>query len=162
MAREATFEKYLQLLGLLLLTAIGLTVAFILLLVGFRGLFGVFNTLPWIAFIYRSLLLIVPFAVFVPVYIIFFRRTAGHPVAAIRLISRIIFLAAILSWGYALVSDLLAFGGKSSMTMEGYLSFDLFFLAGHVACVFFTGILQALSMPKEPDWMDRGGDGMSR
>ena len=159
MDRQPALEKYLQLLGLLLLSAIGLTLAFILLLVGFRGLFGIFNSLPWVAFIYRSLLLIVPFAVFVPVYVIFFRRSATHPVAAVRIISRLLFIAAIISWVYALGSDLLAFGANKSMTIEGYLSFDLFFLAGHVAAIFFVGIVQALSMPTEPDWMDRGGKG---
>lgn len=153
--REDTFEKYLKLLGLLLLAAVVLVLGFLLLLIGFRGLFGLFNTLPWMAFVYRALLVIVPFAVFVPAYVIFFRRTATHPAPWVRIFSRLIFAAAILSWFYSLVSDMIVFFRKPTMTVEGFLSFNLFFVAGHIACIFFIGILQALTTVKEKDWMDR-------
>jgi hypothetical protein len=152
---QDNLEKYLQLLGLILLSVAGFLIAFVLLLLGFRGLFGLFSYVPWIAVVYKFCLMCIPFMVFMAAYVIFFRRNRLHPAAWVRFTSALIFTIAIGSWIFALSKDMYNFSAKGTFTVEGYLSFNMFFLAGHVATIFLTGILQALTTAKEPDWMDR-------
>lgn len=148
-------EKFLRLFGLMALVALTAVVTFVLLMLGLRALFGLLDTMPVTAFIYRIALLFIPGVVFISAYSIFTMRTARHRSKPVRMISYALFITAIMSWLYALITDMTSFLTKPANTVDGYLSFEVLFVSAHVACLFFTGVLQALSMEKEVDWRDR-------
>jgi hypothetical protein len=94
-------------------------------------------------------------AVFMSVYFIFFKRTKNHPVAAVRIISKIFFVAGFLISLAVLVYDMRSFFTKYSTDIAGYMGLSLTYLAGNVAMLFLIAIIQALTTSKEVDWMDR-------
>ncbi|MEP7236584.1 MAG: hypothetical protein ABI685_01920 [Ferruginibacter sp.] len=94
-------------------------------------------------------------ALFSSVYVIFFKRTKKHPVAAIRIISKIVFVAGLLISLVVLVIDMIAFFTKYNTDITGYNGLSLTFLAGNVGALFLIAIIQAFTTSKEVDWMDR-------
>jgi hypothetical protein len=51
--------------------------------------------------------------------------------------------------------DIARFFGTTKTEVLEYYSWNLIFLATNVACLFFIGVIQALSSPKEEDWLQR-------
>ncbi|MEO8772347.1 MAG: hypothetical protein ABI402_19770 [Ferruginibacter sp.] len=149
--------KYLRLFGTLFFTFIGFLVAFALLLLGIKFFFGLLSYIPYFTYVYMILILMFPTCLFLSAYIIFFRKTKYHPSKGVRVVSYIIFIAAISTWLWFFVSDLLLFSKspKSGNGIDGYETYNLLFLAISVACLFLVGIIQALTTEKEKDWMER-------
>ncbi len=155
---EDNFGKYLRLFGTLFLTVIGFIIAFILLLLGLRLFFGLLSYIPWFTNVYMILILMLPAALFISAYIIYFKRTTLHPAAAIRIISYIIFSIALILWGIFFIWDLLIFFRHVYQTIDRYHSYNMIFLAANVACFFLVGVMQAFTTEKEKDWMEKQQD----
>jgi len=152
---DDTFGKYLRLFGTLFFTFIGFILAFALLMLGVRLFFGVLSFIPWFSYVYMILILMFPTALFVSVYIIYFKRTGKHPSIAVRVISYFLFVIALFSWGFFFVRDIQVFFKHYYYTIDRYETYNLLFLACNVGCIFFTGVMQALSTEKEKDWMEK-------
>jgi hypothetical protein len=152
---EDSFGKYLRLFGTLFFVFLGFLVSLALLMLGIKFFFGMLNYIPWFTYLYMSFIIMFPAAIFVTAYIIFFRRTKNHPSRPIRMISRAIFVMALLAWAYFFISDLVIFFRHFYTTIERYNTYNLLFLSINIGCIFFVGVMQALTTEKEKDWMDR-------
>jgi hypothetical protein len=152
---EDTFGKYLRLFGTLFFTFIGFIIAFILLMLGIRGFFGLLSYIPWFTYVFMVLILMFPASLFISAYIIYFIKTKTHPSKIIRTISYSLFSVALLFWAYFFVSDLILFFRHFYNTIDMYSTYNLLFLAINVGCFFFIGVMQAFTTEKEKDWMER-------
>ena len=154
---EDHFGKYLRLFGTIFFSFIGFIIAMILLLLGIKLLFGLMSYIPWFTYVYMIFIILVPAGLFIPAYLVYFKRTVSHPNKTIRLISFLIFTVAILTWSIFLVLDMITFFKHAYNAIGMYRSYDMLFLAANVACFFIIGVMQAFTAVKEKDWMERGG-----
>lgn len=152
---EDKFAKYLQLSNRLIITLVAFVAALILLLYGLRLFFGLLDSLPWFVYIFILFIILVPTLLFITVFLIYFSRTRQHPSVMIRYLSWSLFIFALIAWFYFLVTDLIHFFKTGSQEISTYNSYSVLFVAGSIALIFIVGIIQALSMPKEKDWMER-------
>lgn len=152
---EDRFGKYIQLSFNLFFTFIGFVVALILVLLGLRLLFGVLDHVPWFVYMYMLLIILVPPALFIAVYWIYLKRTAFHPSKPVRAVSYVILGAALLAWIVFLVLDIITFFKTNSRIIAHYYGYNILFLSINIFSIFLVGIIQALSVEKEKDWMER-------
>jgi hypothetical protein len=152
---EDQFAKFLRLFGNIFFAFLGFVVALMLLMFGLRLLLSGLDYIPWFTYFYMSLMLLIPPALFVSVFTIFFNRTKKHPSKAIRIFSSLLFIVAIICWIIALSLDFVAFFKDASPEISHYYSYNLLFLVSNAGLIFFTGILQALTTEKEKDWMEK-------
>lgn len=106
-------------------------------------------------FVYRLLIICLPAAVFSSAYLIFFKRTKGHPVSWVRIFSKIIFVIGLAAAVFFLVTDLIYFFAKAGNDIANYNSFSIGFMAGNVGTLFGVAILQAFTTQKEVDWIEK-------
>src|SRR6476620_10259316 len=137
--------KHLRLFGTIFLTLVGFIAALVLLFLGMRLLFGLLTYMPWLSYVYMLIMLSVPAAIFISVYLVYFKRTKTHPVKAVRWISQTIFIVSILVWIAAYISDLVLFFKKGSEEIGHYWSYNMIFLAIDVALIFIIGVIQAFT-----------------
>lgn len=147
--------KFIRLFGTIFFSILGAIVSFVLLMLLFRLFLSSLDYIPWFTYFYMSLVLLLPTALFVSIYIIFFKRTKSHPSKPVRLFSNAVFIAGIVSWFVVLALDCINFFKTVSEEINHYYSFELLFLAGNVAIIFLIGIIQALTTAKEKDWMEK-------
>jgi hypothetical protein len=152
---EDNLSKYLKLSGSILLSFLSFIIVLALVMIGLRFFFGLLGNLSWVVFIYLLFIISVPAAIFVTAYIVFYKRTNSHPSKIVRIISKIFFIIALLAWLIFYVIDIISFAKFGYPEIEKYYSFNLLFLFCNVACIFFVGVLQALTSEKEKDWHDR-------
>ena len=150
--------KYLRLFGTLFLMFIGFIVGIILILLSLKFFFGMLSYIPGIVHLFTLFIICVPAALFVSVYIIYFKRTKSHPSAPVRMVSYILFILVLTAWAFFFVKDLVVFFRHLYTTVGEYMSYDLFFLSGNVFIIFLVGIIQALTAKKEVGWMERQRD----
>jgi hypothetical protein len=100
-------------------------------------------------------MLLIPPVFFSSVFIIFWKRTGQYPVKIIRVISYAIFLFFILGWATVLITDLVVFFKNNFGDIVKYNAYNLLYLSATIFMIFITGIMQALGMPKEIDWMEK-------
>jgi hypothetical protein len=148
-------EKYLILLGRLLLLGFSFLLAIVILLLLLRLFFGLLSYMAWTEYIFMAGVLFLPACFFISVFLVYFRRTRRHPSKPVRYFSQTIFVVALIAWLYALGTDALFFFQKRNVDIDQYRSYSLWYLAGSVATIFFIGVIQAFSTEKEKDWMDR-------
>ena len=84
---EDKFVRYSKLYVLLFLLFLSVPVIIGLIIGAFYGISRLFSSAP-IDLVYELFILSIPAAVFSAVYVIFFRRTAWHPVWPVRFISK--------------------------------------------------------------------------
>ena len=147
--------KIIRLSGFLLLSVIGFLLAVCLIFISVRLFFGLLSYIPWLTYIYVLFILSVPAAVFVSVFLIFFRRTHFHPAKAVRFISNALFILFIIAWVVVYVADIIAFYRLEKADIENYYSYNTLFLTINVTAIFLIGVMQALTTAKETDWMDK-------
>ena len=152
---EDRYGKYIRLFTTLFFTMIGVLIAFVLLLLGVRLIFGLLDYIPWASYIYTLFIMAVPAVLFISIYIIYFKRTASHSSSAVRYISYSIFYIALIFWGIFFVMDIITFYKHAYTDIEKYQSYNMIFLAANVAAIFLVGVMQAFSAPKEKDWMEK-------
>ena len=151
---EDRFVKYSKLYALIFLMFLSVPVMLGLIVAAFYGISKlVSSSIADITF-GLGVVTLAP-ALFSAVYVIFFKRTKKHPVAAVRIISKILFVAGILISLVVLVIDMISFFTKFNTDITGYHGLSLTYLAGNVAVLFLIAIVQALTTKKEVDWMDR-------
>lgn len=152
---EDKFAKYIQLSYSLFFTFLGFIVSLLLLLLGLRLLFGLLDKIPWFVFLYMMFIIIVPGALFISVFLIYFKRTTKHRSKVVRRISFCVFGMALMAWIAFFILDMFRFFKTTSRDIGDYYSYNIFLLAGSVTVIFLVGILQALSTEKEKDWMEK-------
>ncbi|MBK7434368.1 MAG: hypothetical protein IPI66_10995 [Chitinophagaceae bacterium] len=106
-------------------------------------------------YLIELLIITMPSAVFSTAYIIFYKRTANHPVQAVKWISRFLFAGALCICGLILVTDIIRFYTLAKQDISDYRSFSIAFMAGNVGLLFLIAIIQAFTTQKETDWIDR-------
>ena len=147
--------KYIRLFGTLILGFLGFILALILLFLGLRLVFGFVNELSWFTYVFSVFVLSVPATIFITAYTIFYFRTKKHPSKPVRLISSILFILFICAWIFFYISDMIAFFTKGQTQIVDTKSWNIIFVVASISCLFIVGIVQALSGPKEPDWLER-------
>ena len=152
---ENKFTKYLQLSNRLIIILVSFIASLLLLLLVLRLAFGLLDSIPWFVYLFTLFIIMVPTILFITVFIIYFSRTKQHPSVAIRYLSWTLIVMALIVWCYFLVTDMITFFKTASQHIGSYHSYSVVFLAGSVALVFIVGIIQALSMGKEKDWMEK-------
>ncbi len=154
MQMEDRFLKYSKLYALVFLLFLSVPVLIGLAVFVFWGVSKtVSSTLADI--IFGLGIVTIPAALFMTVYLIFFRRTRSHPAGWVRYLSYLLFCTGMLFSVYALVKDLIAFFGHYSIDIASYTSYSLLYMAGNVASLFFIALVQAFSAEKETDWLDK-------
>jgi hypothetical protein len=152
---EDRFAKYLQLSFNLILTFLGFIVSLLLLLLGFKYIFKLLDYIPWFVYLYVLFIILVPTALFITIFIIYFKRTKTHPSVSARAISYTVFAIALIAWGGTFFIDLFHFFKTGSREISTYYSYDIILLVASVSFIFLIGVMQALTTTKEKDWMEK-------
>lgn len=152
---EDKLSRFIKLSGLLLISMVFVIAFLVLIMLVLRLFFDQVGNMPWMTWAYRMLIISLPAAIMITAYVIFLKRTADHPAAAIRWISYLIISAAAVWMLIYFIMDVVSIVKQPVNGIAGLLSYDKYFLAIHVALLFFTGVLQALTTEKEKDWMER-------
>ena len=151
---EDRFVKYSKLYALIFLMFLAVPVLLGLIVAAFYGISKLVSS-SYVDIIFGLGVITLAPALFSAVYVIFFKRTKQHPVAAVRIISQILFVAGIAISMAVLVSDMMSFFTKFTTDITGYHCFSLVYMAGNVGGLFLVAIIQAFTSSKELDWMDR-------
>lgn len=149
------FERYFYLLGKIILLILSIFAIAFLLLIGLKFLMQGLDYIPWFTYGYMCVMLLIPPVFFSTVFYIFWKRTINYPGKAIRIISFAIFLFFILGWSTVLISDFVVFFKNNFGDIVKYNAYNLLYLSLTILFIFITGIIQALGMPKEIDWMEK-------
>ena len=155
---EDQFSKYLRLFGTIFFSAIGFILILALVLIGLRYVLVVLDYIPWFRYVYFTLMLLIPAGLFLSIFSIFFSRTKTHPSKIIRLSSLIFFVLIMATWIIVLVFDCITFFKNGYPDIDKYNSYNLLYLVFNVFSIFFIGVVQALALPNEKDWMDKYTD----
>ncbi len=149
------FERYFNLLGKIILLILSIFATAFLLLIGLKFLMQGLDYIPWFTYGYMCVMLLIPPVFFSTVFIIFWKRTGQYPVKIIRIISYAIFLFFLIGWATVLITDLVVFFKNNFGDIVKYNGYNLLYLSATILFIFITGIIQALGMPKEVDWMEK-------
>jgi hypothetical protein len=152
---EDNFGKYIRLFGNIFFTVLGFIIFLVLLLLGFKLFFGLLSYIPWFVYAYMLIIITVPTALFVTVYLIYFKRSTNHVSKPVRIFSYTVFTAALIAWVIYFALDIRIFFTHSYNDIAHYNTYNLLFLSLNVGAIFLVGIVQALSSTREVDWMDR-------
>lgn len=151
---EDRFVKYSKLYALIFLLFLSVPVALAIIVAAFYGISKLVSSSIVDIIFGLGVVTLAP-ALFSAVYVIFFKRTTKHPVPAVRLISKTLFMIGIAISAFVLITDMIAFFTKFNIDITGYRCFSLPYMAGNVASLFLIAIIQAFTSSKEVDWMDR-------
>lgn len=151
---EDRFVKYSKLYALIFLMFLSVPVILGLIIAAFYGLSKLVSSSVVDIVFGLGVVAMAP-ALFSAVYVIFFKRTKNHPVAAVRTISKFLFIIGIGISALVLVLDMYSFFTRFNIDIDGYHSFSLAYMAGNVAALFVIAIIQAFTTKKEVDWLDR-------
>jgi len=149
------FERYFYLLGKIILLILSIFAIAFLILIGLKFLMQGLDYIPWFTYGYMCVMLLIPPVFFSTVFYIFWKRTISYPGKVIRIISYAIFLFFIIGWSTVLISDFVVFFKKNFGDIVKYNAYNLLYLSLTILFIFITGIIQALGMPKEIDWMEK-------
>ena len=152
---EDRFSKYFQLVFNLFFTVVGFLIALVLIMLGLKYAFRLLDYIPWFVYMYVLFILSVPAALFISVFVIYFKRTYSHTSAVVKGISFSIFTIAIILWAAAYILDMIYFIKKGSRQVSDYYSYNYILLISSIVVIFFIGVMQALSAEKEKDWMEK-------
>lgn len=147
--------RFLRLFGNIFFSFLGVLLAVALVMLLLRLISTGFDAIPWFTYFYMCMILLIPPSLFGTVYFIFFKKTSLHPAAAVKYISYVLFIAGLLSWLTVLIVDFKEFFTNHYPDIDRYHGYNLLFLFIHVAVIFFTGVMQALTTEKEKDWMEK-------
>ncbi len=150
--------KLFRLFGTLFFTFLGFLLAVFLIMVGLRLIFGVLDYLPWFSVMFTLFVVCVPAVLFLTVYYIYFKQTAGHFSKPVRIFSYTVFTIAVAVWLYFWAQDLIIFFKYHYNGISEYNCYNLAFLSANIFAIFFVGIVQALKAKKEIPWMERERD----
>jgi hypothetical protein len=152
---EDRYSKYFQLTFNLFFTLMGFIVSLALIMLGLKYIFRLLDYIPWFVYVYMMFIFIIPAALFITIFLIYFKRTTQHPSLIIRVISYFIFAVALLVWGTFFVRDMITFFKTGAREISNYYSYNIILLASSVSAIFLVGVMQAFTTQKEKDWMER-------
>lgn len=152
---QSTLNKYSSILLGVFLTLLGVLLFVALLMLVLRFIMGILDQVPYFSLVFMLFTILVPFSVFTFAYGMFWKKTKSHPNKSTRLFSYIIFALVITAWFYFLGTDVYRFFKYNYDSIGNYISFDMWVLAGSVAGLYLVGMIQALSAPKEKNWLDK-------
>lgn len=147
--------KLLRLFFTILLAVLSGIAVLLLLFLLMRLVFGLLSYVPWLEYLYVIFLISFPAAVFVTAFTIFFKRTKRHPAKAVRVVSLSVISLFLAAWALFYVMDIIAFIKFQYTEISNFKTYNMLFLFSNVAGIFFLGVAQALSTPKEKDWLER-------
>jgi len=113
------------------------------------------DQVSWMNYMYMCTMLFIPALIFISANAIFFVRTKRHPSKIIRWFSYPVFVATIITWMLVFIRDIRYFIQTKEGEIGHYYTFSLTCLASSMALIFIMGIIQALTMPAEKDWLDK-------
>lgn len=151
---EDKFIKYIKLSVIIFLLFLAVPVTISIAIGVFYG-FGRLVSSSWANTLSEIIVISMPALVFMTAYTIFFRRTKFHPSKIVRGISYVFFTAGIGFALYFLVTDLLYYFKVNRKTVTAYQSYNILYLFINIVALFVIALLQALSQPKEKDWMEK-------
>jgi hypothetical protein len=145
----------------------GLMVTLILSVLGFFGLMALLylvlkyfaaglDRLPFFEKSFVFIILSLPAFIFFFAWAVFFKRVKHHSSAPVKLISYIVSAAAILCTLFFYGKDLLRLFSTWNDDVTSYHVYSHYLIASNIAALFITAMLQAFTLPKEKDWMERG------
>jgi hypothetical protein len=145
----------------------GLMVTLVLCIAGFFGLITVvyfvlkyfaagLDSLPFFEKSFVFTILSLPAFIFLFAWGVFFKRIKNHSSKAVRMLSYIISGLAILGSLFFYIKDLVRLFGTWNDEVTSYTIYSHYFIVSNIAALFITAMLQALTLPKEKDWMERG------
>lgn len=153
--KAADPEKKLKLVLNMFLAGMAFLFALVLLFFFMKLVFGVLRYMSWLDYVFAVFMVCVPAVLFVTAFSIFFRRTLMYPVKPVRLISLAILGPAIVGWVVLFIRDIIHFFQSHKIDIGHYWSYEKTWLVSSVALIFILGVVQALSLPREPDWMEK-------
>lgn len=148
-------EKYFKLSLSITLLFLGFLMFLVLLFLLMRLLFDAMRFMPWLDYVFAVMLVCTPGTLMITAYSIFFLRTKRYPIRTVKIVSLIIMAFVVVCWAYLLVSDLIHFFITKKLDIGSYQSYEKFWLIGSVALIFILGVIQALALPREPDWLEK-------
>lgn len=147
--------KYVQLMGTIMLSALGFALAMTLVFLLMRLFFEALKFLPWLDYLYVAFIICVPAAIFFTAYLIFFKKSLHLSNTFIKYFSLTLFVIMLTAWLAFFMTDLVSFIRFQYTNISEYYSFNILFLFANVLVIFFVGVMQALAAPPEKDWMER-------
>ena len=151
---EDKFVRYTKLYILIFLMFLSIPVIIGLVIGIFYGFSKLISSGP-VDFTFQLLILSLPAAVFISVYIIFLKRTKQHPSSIVRICSVILFVVGLISCVGLLTRDMVSFFKQPTNDVISYYCYSVAFLAANVGALFLIAIVQAFTTKKEADWMER-------
>lgn len=148
-------KRFFYLAGMILLAFLGALAFIFLVMVILRFLMGAMDQIPWMLYAYMSVMLMLPVVLFNTVFLIFFKRSATHSKKWVKWFSRIVFVCASIIWLGIFIWDFRYFIQTGYGDINRYAAYSLTTLVPTVFFIFFMGILQALTLQPELDWMER-------
>jgi hypothetical protein len=113
------------------------------------------NSLPFFEKSFVFTILSLPAFIFLFAWGVFFKRIKNHSSAVIKKISYIISAAAILGGLFFYVKDIVRLFSTWNDEVTSYNIYSHYFIVTNIAALFITAMLQAFTLPKEKDWMER-------
>jgi hypothetical protein len=150
--------KHLRLLLTIFTAVVAVLGSLVLLFFLMRLIFGLLSYVPWLEYLYVVFLISFPAAVFITAFTIFFKRTRKHPAKIVRAVSLGVISLFLAAWAVFYVMDIIAFIHFQYTDINYFKTYNMLFLFANVAGIFFLGVAQALSTPKEKDWLDKWKD----
>jgi hypothetical protein len=114
------------------------------------------DRLPFFEKSFVFTILSLPAFIFLFAWAVFFKRIKNHSSAAVKMISYIISATAILGTLFFYTKDLLRLFSTWNDAVTSYSVYSHYLIVSNIAALFITAMLQALTLPKEKDWMERG------
>lgn len=151
---EDRFTKYSKLYVLIFLLFLSVPVVFGLIVGVMYGFSKVVSS-SIVDVLFELVVISLPPTVFATVYYIFFRRTKNHPSVPVKMISQLLFIFGFVYCITVMGVSILDYFKLKPHNITEYASFSLFFLAGNIGLLFLLAIIQAFTMQKEEDWMEK-------
>jgi len=152
---EDRLSKLIRLFGAILITFIGVLVVLALFLLLMRFLFGILDGMSWFVYGYMILIIMIPPVLFISVYALLLRHSSKHPSRIVKWISRVPYILALIAWVILMVIDLRNFFINGKQSIEHYYGFEPLILFFNILLILIIGIVQALAMPPEEDWLHK-------
>jgi hypothetical protein len=145
---------------------IGLMITLFLSVVGFFGFLAIMyfvlkyfaagiDRIPFFEKAYVFVILSLPALILLFAWSVFFKRIKNHSSKAIKMISYVIAGTAILAGLFFYGKDIGRLFSTWNDTVTNYDTYSRYYIVGNISGLFLTAMLQALTLPKEKDWMER-------
>jgi len=145
---------------------IGLMITLFLSVIGFFALLAILyfalkyfaagiDRIPFFEKAFVFVILSLPALILLFAWSVFFKRVKNHSSRIVKIISYIVSGAALLTGLFFYGKDLWRLFTTWNDEVTSYITYGRYFIVGQIATLFLTAMLQAFTLPKEKDWMER-------